>query len=120
MRLVRFEHGGPVSHGRLDGENVVPVAGETLTETLTEALAGAVAGAAVPLASVRLLAPVARPGKILGIGVNYAAHAAESVSFVNTSKPEVQKSYNRERLERKRATEEIQRIFLILSSKENC
>lgn len=92
MRLVRFEHGGPVSHGRLDGENVVPVAGETLTE----ALAGAVAGAAVPLASVRLLAPVARPGKILGIGVNYAAHAAESVSFVNTSKPEVQKWFNKQ------------------------
>src|SRR3990167_1748672 len=96
MGFVRFEHGGRVSHGRLDGENVVPVAGETLTETLTEALAGAVAGAAVPLASVRLLAPVARPGKILGIGVNYAAHAAESVSFVNTSKPEVQKWFNKQ------------------------
>jgi 2-keto-4-pentenoate hydratase/2-oxohepta-3-ene-1,7-dioic acid hydratase in catechol pathway len=92
MRLVRFEHSGTVSHGRLDGENVVPVAGETLTE----ALAGAVAAAAVPLASVRLLAPVARPGKILGIGVNYAAHAAESVSFVNTSKPEVQKWFNKQ------------------------
>lgn len=92
MRLVRFEHGGTVSHGRLDGDNVVPVAGATLTE----ALAGKAAGAAVPLASVRLLAPVARPGKILGIGVNYAAHAAESVSFVNTSKPEVQKWFNKQ------------------------
>jgi 2-keto-4-pentenoate hydratase/2-oxohepta-3-ene-1,7-dioic acid hydratase in catechol pathway len=92
MRLVRFEHGGTVSHGQLDGDNVVPISGATLTQ----ALAGTVAGAAVPLASVRLLAPVARPGKILGIGVNYAAHAAESVSFVNTSKPEVQKWFNKQ------------------------
>ena len=30
------------------------------------------------LADVRLLAPVARPGKILGIGLNYADHVAES------------------------------------------
>jgi 2-keto-4-pentenoate hydratase/2-oxohepta-3-ene-1,7-dioic acid hydratase in catechol pathway len=50
----------------------------------------------MPLTQVRLLAPVARPGKILGIGVNYAAHAAESVSFVNTAKPEVQKWFNKQ------------------------
>jgi 2-keto-4-pentenoate hydratase/2-oxohepta-3-ene-1,7-dioic acid hydratase in catechol pathway len=92
MRLVRFEQGGTVSYGRMDGEVVVPVSGATLTE----ALAGKAAGAGVPLASVRLLAPVARPGKILGIGVNYAAHAAESVSFVNTAKPEVQKWFNKQ------------------------
>lgn len=92
MRLVRFERDGKVAFGRLDGDVVVPVAGSTLTE----ALAGKPAGDGVPPASVRLLAPVARPGKILGIGVNYAAHAAESVSFINTSKPEVQKWFNKQ------------------------
>jgi len=32
----------------------------------------------LPLRSVRLRAPVARPGKILGIGLNYRDHAAET------------------------------------------
>ena len=76
----------------LDGIMIQPVEGADLTK----ALVGKAAGAPVALASVRLLAPVARPGKILGIGVNYAAHAAESVSFVNTSKPEVQKWFNKQ------------------------
>lgn len=92
MRLVRFEQGGRVAYGKLEGDKVWPVAGATLTE----ALAGTPSGPAAPLAEVRLLAPVARPGKILGIGVNYAAHAAESVSFVNTAKPEVQKWFNKQ------------------------
>lgn len=92
MRLVRFQLGGQVAYGRLDGITIQPVEGADLTK----ALAGKAAGAPVALASVRLLAPVVRPGKILGIGVNYAAHAAESVSFVNTSKPEVQKWFNKQ------------------------
>ncbi len=36
------------------------------------------AGGGVPLDSVRLLAPVARPGKVFAIGLNYADHIAES------------------------------------------
>jgi len=32
----------------------------------------------IELASVRLLAPIPRPGKILGIGLNYVAHAKET------------------------------------------
>lgn len=92
MRLVRFEHAGEAGFGRLQGDIVQRVAGTALVE----ALAGKAIGEALPLASVHLLAPVARPGKILGIGVNYAAHAAESVSFVNTAKPEVQKWFNKQ------------------------
>ncbi len=92
MRLVRFQRGGEVSYGRLEGGRVVPVSGERLGD----ALEGRTAGEPVSLSEVRLLAPVARPGKILGIGVNYAAHAAESVSFVNTAKPEVQKWFNKQ------------------------
>jgi ureidoglycolate lyase len=33
---------------------------------------------ALPLADVRLLAPISRPGKIMAIGLNYADHIAES------------------------------------------
>ncbi len=40
--------------------------------------AKAAAGGGVPLASVRLEAPVQRPGKIFAIGLNYADHIEES------------------------------------------
>ena len=36
-----------------------------------------------PLESVTLLQPVIRPGKILAIGANYAAHAKESISLID-------------------------------------
>jgi 2-keto-4-pentenoate hydratase/2-oxohepta-3-ene-1,7-dioic acid hydratase in catechol pathway len=39
--------------------------------------AAAKGGAAISLKEARLLAPVPRPGKIIGIGLNYADHAAE-------------------------------------------
>lgn len=48
--------------------------------------AKAEAGGGVPLASVRLEAPVQRPGKIWAIGLNYADHIAES----NVATPERQ------------------------------
>ena len=92
MRLVRFAAEGQVRFGHLEGDTVVPVAGETFVD----ALEGREKGAPLALRVVQLLAPVPAPRKILGIGVNYAAHAAESVSFVNTSKPEVQKWFNKQ------------------------
>ena len=57
MRLVRFQLGGQVAYGRLDGIMIQPVEGADITK----ALAGKAAGAPVALALVRLLAPVARP-----------------------------------------------------------
>ncbi len=92
MRLVRFAAEGHIRFGHLEGDTVVPVAGETFVE----AMAGRERGAPLALSVVHLLAPVPAPRKILGIGVNYAAHAAESVSFVNTAKPEVQKWFNKQ------------------------
>lgn len=47
-------------------------------DTRGDALASASTGEGLPLASVRLLAPVPRPGKIFAIGLNYADHIAES------------------------------------------
>lgn len=48
------------------------------------------------LSKVRLRQPILRPGKILGIGLNYAAHAAESVSFAGNKAPGVQKWFNKQ------------------------
>jgi 2-keto-4-pentenoate hydratase/2-oxohepta-3-ene-1,7-dioic acid hydratase in catechol pathway len=47
---------------------------------------------AIPLADVRLLAPIARPPKFLAIGLNYADHVAESA----TPKPEHQLWFNKQ------------------------
>lgn len=92
MHLIRFRHQNSIRYGILSAQSVTPIWG---TE-LAEALEGKPDGAPVPLSEIEILSPVARPGKILGIGVNYAAHAAESVSFVDTKKPEVQKWFNKQ------------------------
>ncbi|WP_099865518.1 fumarylacetoacetate hydrolase family protein [Pararhizobium haloflavum] len=44
---------------------------------LEPAVAAASGSAVRPLADVRILAPISRPGKIIGVGRNYGAHAAE-------------------------------------------
>lgn len=92
MRLVRFAYAGVTGYGRLEGDDVVPLD----AAGLVQAFSAKPSAPPLRLKDVRILAPVARPGKILGIGVNYAEHAAESVSFVNTSKPEVQKWFNKQ------------------------
>ncbi len=71
MRLVSFEGG----FGRLEGESVVPM-GLDLVDFL--ASGDTEDGEPVAASSVRLLAPVPRPPKIIGIGLNYRDHAAES------------------------------------------
>lgn len=92
MRIVRYEHQGKTGFGALKDETVVPLA----ADNLFEAVSAKPKGSAIALFDVKLLSPVARPGKILGIGVNYAAHAAESVSFVDANKPQVQKWFNKQ------------------------
>ncbi|MGZ8607593.1 MAG: fumarylacetoacetate hydrolase family protein [Actinomycetota bacterium] len=71
MRLVTFEGG----FGRVEGDVVIPM-GPDLVAYLTRGEAAD--GAPVALADVHLLAPVPRPGKVIGIGLNYRDHAAES------------------------------------------
>ncbi|MCW8087105.1 fumarylacetoacetate hydrolase family protein [Sabulicella glaciei] len=104
MRLLSFEGEGGPRVGAALGDSVVDLAaalaalggdaaaipgdmtaflarGEAATVAAARALAFAARGenAALrrPLSSVTLLAPVPRPGKILGIGRNYGAHAKE-------------------------------------------
>jgi len=90
MRLVTFAEDGVEKIGVRVGEDVFDVTkaseafggdmigvikgGSAAKEALKTAAASA---QALPLSSVKLLPPIPRPGKILCIGRNYAAHAAE-------------------------------------------
>ena len=91
MRLVRFTHdtAGP-ANGLLVGDKVVPLAAlvpdapasmrEVIAgwDAIAPHLAGAGAAAGLPLAEVRLLAPIDAPKKMLAIGLNYADHIEEA------------------------------------------
>ena len=92
MKLARVKHGAYKKYAQLRGEYFIPVAAGSFESALT----AAESGPPIPRSEVEILSPIERPGKILGIGVNYAAHAAESVSFVDTKKPEVQKWFNKQ------------------------
>lgn len=75
MRIARFTTGEDPRFGvveTVDGAQVVAVvAGDPLYTPLR------FTGERVPLDGVRLLAPVIPRSKVLGVGRNYAAHAAE-------------------------------------------
>jgi len=91
MKLATFTHAGTTRIGLVDGEEVVDLAaaapelpremvaflgaGPAAMAAAKASLAG---GARVPLADVRLEAPVLRPPKFLCVGLNYADHVAES------------------------------------------
>ena len=90
MRLVRFStEGGPAIPGLLaDGRvhslaDIFPGASTDMLDIIADwdrihpALKAA-KGAGLALDQVTLHAPIARPGKILAIGLNYADHIAES------------------------------------------
>jgi 2-keto-4-pentenoate hydratase/2-oxohepta-3-ene-1,7-dioic acid hydratase in catechol pathway len=79
MRLATFlEPGGPVARaGEVRGEEIVAFTHGTVLDRLTSSDRTPADGPAFPLAAVTLLAPVPRPRAIFGVGLNYAAHAAE-------------------------------------------
>ena len=69
MRLVRFRHGDMISAGFVEDDHVHPIRGTFFEDPVP-------GEGAVPLGSVRLLAPVI-PSKVLAVGKNYADHAEE-------------------------------------------
>ncbi|MBA2478768.1 MAG: fumarylacetoacetate hydrolase family protein [Sporichthyaceae bacterium] len=75
MRIARFSFGDDIKFGVVaaigDDEVVAPIVGDPLYVPIQPA------GDPIPLADVRLLAPVIPRSKIVGIGRNYADHAAE-------------------------------------------
>lgn len=92
MRLVSYERNGQRSTGALTNNGIIDLpaaSGGALPGDMVALLAlgdvgiaqartaAAKGGAAISLKEARLLAPTPRPGKIIGIGLNYADHAAE-------------------------------------------
>lgn len=79
-------HGIVLPTAMLDFIDLGPVAVQTARALLANADGAWPVGAAVPLADVRLLAPIPRPRKnIFGIGLNYLDHVAESAAALDTS-----------------------------------
>jgi 2-keto-4-pentenoate hydratase/2-oxohepta-3-ene-1,7-dioic acid hydratase in catechol pathway len=89
MRIASFTHAGSRRLGVVEGDDIVDVgsADPSLPADLGPLLAAgelgrvsaATAGAPrLPLADVRLEAPIALPPSVLAIGLNYAAHVDES------------------------------------------
>jgi len=86
MKLATYTAQGVTRTGIVIGDSIIDtdVAGTMIDlirdwDALKPALeAKAAAGGGVPLSSVKLEAPVQRPGKIWAIGLNYADHIAES------------------------------------------
>ncbi|MFP6641814.1 MAG: fumarylacetoacetate hydrolase family protein [Myxococcota bacterium] len=87
MRLVTFTHSGSTRLGRLEGDEIVDLGGSSLPVSLLALLeagpdalasAGSADGPRVALPEARLEAPIARPPKILAVGLNYADHVAEA------------------------------------------
>lgn len=85
MKLATYEHEGRTGTGIVAGDTIIATGVSSMIDLIADwdrhrgELAGrAAAGGGVPLAAVRLLAPVPRPGKIFAIGLNYADHIAES------------------------------------------
>jgi acylpyruvate hydrolase len=65
--------------GAVDGERVVAFAdGRSVIDVLRGRSTGAADGDSWPLSDVALLAPIPAPGTIYAIGLNYAAHVAET------------------------------------------
>ena len=70
-RIARFEHQGAEGYGVLAGDGMLDLLEGPGYDGLVRT------GGLAALADVRLLAPVANP-RLIGVGLNYAAHAAES------------------------------------------
>jgi 2-keto-4-pentenoate hydratase/2-oxohepta-3-ene-1,7-dioic acid hydratase in catechol pathway len=89
MKLVTYEHARSTHVGLVTGNRAIPLQPIGFSDALSFIAAGASAleaarrhldGApdSLPLDAVRLVAPIARPPKIICVGLNYRDHAIES------------------------------------------
>ncbi|MDB5698549.1 MAG: 5-carboxymethyl-2-hydroxymuconate isomerase [Alphaproteobacteria bacterium] len=107
MKLARFDSGEGVRLGAVEGEEIADLtgagifyptmlalvaAGDAGLSAAREALSGA---RRAPLSSVRLLAPLERPGKYLAIGMNYQKHLEES-ERIGVGAPKQQLWFNKQ------------------------
>ena len=105
MKLITFKHNDISRVGAVvDNQVVDGLAQKNIPQTMLEFLAAGQSAldalqqlidsqqARIPLNAVKLLAPVPRPGKFLGIGLNYADHIAETA----LEKPEYPTFFSKE------------------------
>jgi 2-keto-4-pentenoate hydratase/2-oxohepta-3-ene-1,7-dioic acid hydratase in catechol pathway len=107
MKLARFEAGEGARLGAVEGDEIADLTGAGLHyATMLELVAAGEAGLAAarealtgaaraPLSSVRLLAPIERPGKYLAIGMNYQKHLEES-ERIGVGAPKQQLWFNKQ------------------------
>lgn len=97
MKIARFTEAGRTRLGVVEGDEVVD-AGDSMPSDLGVVIADGqlpsfeARGARFPLDQVRLEAPIVRPPELLAIGLNYAAHVAES----GMKKPEMPIVFNKQ------------------------
>jgi 2-keto-4-pentenoate hydratase/2-oxohepta-3-ene-1,7-dioic acid hydratase in catechol pathway len=105
MKLARYEAGGGACVGVVRDDGIVDLTALGFSDIASiihggaDALAGIAqfseAASRIPLASVRLLAPIERPGKYLAIGMNYAKHIAEGAKL-GIAEPKKQLWFNKQ------------------------
>lgn len=105
MKLVRFDGSAGARAGVVIGDAVVdlePLGFLDLLSVVREGVGAldritdfAASAASVPLASVRLLAPIERPGKYLAIGMNYRKHVEEGAKL-GIAEPKMQLWFNKQ------------------------
>ncbi|KAB1659813.1 fumarylacetoacetate hydrolase family protein [Pseudoclavibacter sp. CFCC 13796] len=79
MKIARFSHeGADPAFGIIDGDEIVVLSGDPMFAGYDTT------GDRVPLAEAHLLAPVIPRSKVIAVGRNYAAHAAEKGNAVPT------------------------------------
>jgi 2-keto-4-pentenoate hydratase/2-oxohepta-3-ene-1,7-dioic acid hydratase in catechol pathway len=83
MKFVSFKHKDDQIHGGvLEGNQVRPLTDNGIDSVLAHIAGGGIepsfSGTPLPLEDVTLVAPLQRPPRIFGIGLNYREHAAES------------------------------------------
>jgi 2-keto-4-pentenoate hydratase/2-oxohepta-3-ene-1,7-dioic acid hydratase in catechol pathway len=87
MKIARYKYQGRIGIGVVTGNSLHPVEGAADMIAVMDNFAAlrprletlAQSGASsLPLSTVELLSPIERPGKIMGIGLNYADHAKET------------------------------------------
>jgi 2,4-didehydro-3-deoxy-L-rhamnonate hydrolase len=79
LKLVTYSVDGSGPRvGTLEGEEIRPLAHEDMIEFIEYGGSPEPGEDTVPLAQVRFHAPIAGPEKVIGIGLNYEDHAAET------------------------------------------
>src|SRR5215211_3311064 len=79
MKLVTYSvEGGEPRVGSLEGEEIRPLAHEDMIEFIEFGGSPAPGKDTVALGEARIHAPIPRPQKVIGIGLNYEDHAAET------------------------------------------